>query len=89
MPTIEFTANLQRHIKCETVEAVGDTIGEALLYVFAQSPALRSYIVDEQGGLRPHVVVFINGTPVRDRQRLSDHVDQTDKIYVFQALSGG
>jgi hypothetical protein len=61
----------------------------ALDGVFAKSPALRGYILDDQGAVRRHVVIFVRGEAIRDRQDLSDPVGTTDEITVMQALSGG
>lgn len=47
------------------------------------------YIVDDQGALRKHLAVFIDGRPIRDRQRLSDALAADSRVYVVQALSGG
>lgn len=89
MPTISFTRALDRFLAapCTTVE--GATLGEALAAVFASHPAVRGYVLDDQGALRRHVAVYVNGRPVVDRVRLSDPVGPQDEIYVFQALSGG
>lgn len=66
-----------------------DTVGGVLDAVFAESPKLRSYVVDEHGRLRKHVNVYLNDELVRDRVALSDKVAAADEIFVFQALSGG
>ena len=55
----------------------------------SQRPALRGYVLDDQGALRRHVAVYINGRPARDRARLTDPVAPSDTIHVIQALSGG
>jgi molybdopterin converting factor small subunit len=89
MPTVHFTANLQRHIDAPSRTVAGATVREALDAVFAESPRLRSYIVDDQGRLRQHVVIFVNGAQVADRLRLSDPLHDDTEIYVMQALSGG
>jgi sulfur carrier protein ThiS len=39
--------------------------------------------------VRHHVVIFVDGTSVRDRRTLSDPVSSGSEIYVMQALSGG
>jgi hypothetical protein len=44
---------------------------------------------DDQGALRRHVAVYVNGRLVDDRVGLTDPVGPHDEIYVFQALSGG
>jgi hypothetical protein len=62
---------------------------EVLDNVFADNPRLRGYVLDEQGALRKHMVIFIDGRQVTDRSALSDAVAPTSEVYVMQALSGG
>jgi sulfur carrier protein ThiS len=50
---------------------------------------LLGYVLDDQGALRRHVAVYVNGRPVKDRVRLGDPVGPDDEIHVIQALSGG
>ena len=89
MPRVVFTANIQRHVACPDVEVEGATVREALDAVFAANPKARSYVLDDQGALRRHMTVFLDGEIVRDRTRLSEPVAPTSTIHVFQALSGG
>ena len=89
MPTVSFTSALQRFLPAPTTQVDGATVAAALAAVFAARPALRGYVLDDQGMLRRHVAVYVNGNPVRDRERLADPVEARDEIYVFQALSGG
>ncbi len=89
MTQVSFTENLRRHIECPPVSVSGATAREVLDAVFADNPMLRSYILDDQGRVRRHVNVFINGDRVSDRLRLSDPVGPDDEVFVFQALSGG
>jgi molybdopterin synthase sulfur carrier subunit len=89
MPRISFTENLKRHVTCPPVAAEGSTVRQLLDAVFADNPLLRSYILDDQGRVRRHVNVFINGAMVADRLALSDPVGPRDEVFVFQALSGG
>lgn len=89
MPRISFTSNLKRHLACPTAEVPGATVADALARVFADNPRLRSYLLDDQGHLRKHVVIYVNQQPVRDRVLLSDPVRGSDELFVFQALTGG
>jgi len=89
MPRVIFTSNLQRHIRCAESRVAADTVGAALAQVFAEQPQARGYVLDEQGHLRKHVVVFVDGRRVRDREQLSDPVDESSEVYVMQALTGG
>lgn len=89
MASVVFTANLKRHVDCPDVEHEGATVREVLDRVFAERPMLRGYVVDERGALRKHMIVFVDGEPIRDRDGLGDPVGERSKIYVMQALSGG
>jgi hypothetical protein len=89
MPRISFTRAFERFLPAPAVTVEGTTLGEALAAAFALRPALRGYVVDDQGALRRHVAVYHNGAPVRDRASLSDKIAPQDEIHVFQALSGG
>ncbi|CAJ0795092.1 hypothetical protein LMG18090_03225 [Ralstonia mannitolilytica] len=89
MAYLFFAASIQRHIPTPEREVDARTLGEALDAVFAEQPRLRGYILDDQSALRKHLAVFINGQPVRDRQRLTDPLDKASRVYVIQALTGG
>jgi len=89
MPTIIFTRALERFLEAPAATVEGDTLGAALAAVFASRPVLRGYMLDDQGALRRHVAVYVNGLPVKDRAQLGDPVGPDDEIHVFQALSGG
>ena len=89
MPTVSFTRALERFLPAPTAAVEGATVAAALAAVFASRPALRGYVLDDQGALRRHVAVYVNGRLVSDRTGLSDPVGPRDEIYVFQALSGG
>jgi sulfur-carrier protein len=86
---VAFTTNLQRHVPCPTMEVTAGTVREALDAVFAANPRARGYVLDEHGGVRPHMAVFVDGRQVRDRTGLSDAVPPDAEIHVMQALSGG
>lgn len=89
MPRVSFTQNLQRYIDLPPREVSGSTVGEALDAVFAQNPRARDYVLDERGALRKHMAVFVGGSPIRDRENLTDPVPPGSEIHVIQALSGG
>jgi molybdopterin synthase sulfur carrier subunit len=89
MPQVHFTRNLASQTAAPSCEVPGATVAEALREVFAQHPKLRGYVVDDQGALRTHVVVFVDGNAMVDRKRLTDTVRPDSEIFVMQALSGG
>ena len=89
MPTVTFTPVLRRFLRVPDMRVEGSTVGAALAAVFAEHPALRGYVLDDQGALRRHVAIYLNGEMVRDRFGLGDRLGPNDEIHVFQALTGG
>ena len=89
MATIRFTRNIQRHVECPTREVSGSSLREVLDQYFQKNERARGYVLDEQSRIRQHMVVFIDGEMVRDRESLSDAVGPHSTIDVIQALSGG
>jgi molybdopterin synthase sulfur carrier subunit len=89
MPRVVFTSNLKRHVDTPDVEVDGDCVWQVLEAVFASNPHLRGYVLDEHNRLRTHMVIFVDGQPVKDLERLRDPVRPGDEVYVMQALSGG
>jgi molybdopterin converting factor small subunit len=89
MPRVVFTSNLQRHVACPERAVEGATVAQALAAVFAESPQVREYVLDEQGHVRKHVAIYVDGERITDRARLTDAVAPASEIYVLQALSGG
>ena len=89
MAAVHFTPNLRRHLSVPSAEVIGKTVREALDQVFRTNPNLRGYVVDDQGRLRKHVVVFVDGEMIEDRQSLSDPLEASSELFVMQALSGG
>ena len=89
MPRVVFTDNIQRHVPCPPVEVSGTTVREVLDAVFTANERARGYVLDEHGAVRKHMVIFIDGTMIRDRVTLADPVSPSSEIYVMQALSGG
>ena len=72
MPTVLFTSALQRFLPVPSAQVAGATIGEALTAVFASEPRLRGYVLDDQGTLRRHVAIYVNGRPIGDRGAASE-----------------
>jgi len=89
MATVRFTSTLVRHRPAPALDAPGQTVRAVLDTGLADDPLLKAYVLDEQGRVRKHVNIFVDGVMIRDRARLSDPVGPTSEIYVLQALSGG
>jgi molybdopterin converting factor small subunit len=79
-PLRSYTAN------AAVVQAEGRTLSELLTDLDRRHPGIRFRMVDEQGRLRRHMIVFVARERCRDLDRPLDDVDE---VTIMQALSGG
>ena len=89
MATVAFTPQLRRFLTVPDVDTRATTVRGALEAAFTLNPRLRGYVLDDQGHLRPNVVVFVDGRRSGDRVALSDPLLPHSRVHVLQALSGG
>ncbi len=89
MPRVVFTPQLRRFTETPEVQGTSTALRPLLEEAFAVNPRLRGYVLDDQGHVRPNVVIFIDGRRCTDRVRLDDAVDPGSTVHVLQALSGG
>jgi len=89
MAKLIFTQQLGRFMRVPQVDTTAADLRSALDGCFADHPRLRGYVLDEQGGLRENVVIFIDGQRARDPKRLDDALAPHSQVYILQALSGG
>jgi sulfur-carrier protein len=87
--SLHFTQNLSRHTECPSAELAADTVAELLDRYFESWPGVRGYVLDDQGEVRQHVKVLVDGRNIKDRRKLTDRIKFNSEVYVFQALSGG
>jgi sulfur-carrier protein len=87
MPTVHVPA-LYRDLTggMETVELPGKTVREVVSALEARFPGIEARLCD-QGRLRPHIAVSVDGeiTPLRLRQPLEDD----SVVHFLPAISGG
>ncbi len=69
-----------------SVTASGSTVGEVLADLDEQFPGITFRLVDEQGSVRQHMVIWVDGRRCRD---LDTPLDGIDEVVLMQALSGG
>lgn len=75
-----------------TVELEADrvhTIRDVLAQVELDHPALGRRLRDEQGVVRRHVNVYVDGADIRHAQQLDTPVGPGTEVVVVPAVSGG
>ena len=90
MAKVCFTSALKRFFPdLEEKEIPGETVSEVIKMLENHYPGIGDFLVDEQGVLRKHVNIFVDGELIQDRETLKDEINANDEILIFQALSGG
>ncbi len=83
---VRIPSPLVSYTEKREVEAEGRTLLELLADLDRRYPGIRFRVVDEQGALRPHMRLFVNGAQVRE---LARQLSPGDEVQFIQALSGG
>ncbi|MGZ3272981.1 MAG: MoaD/ThiS family protein [Caulobacteraceae bacterium] len=89
MATIAFTQHLRAVGPVQEQACPGSTLAEMLEALHADYPRLKAYVLDDQGRLRKHVAIFIDGVMTAREGALDRPLSPSSHVYVFQALSGG
>ena len=90
MAKVNFTYALKRFFPgIESMDVNAANVSDTLDSLEEKFPGLKGYILDDQGHMRQHVNIFVDGELITDRETLSDAVNEGSDVYVMQALSGG
>lgn len=71
------------------VEVEGKTVQGCLDHLLQTWPLLKVHLFDEEGRLRPHVLIFYNEENIRWLKDLNIPVAAGDRITLLQSVSGG
>lgn len=68
------------------VAAAGESVDEALAHLNQRFPGIRFRVVDEQGRIREHMRIFVDGERVHE---IAAKLGSQAEVHIFGALSGG
>jgi MoaD family protein len=85
MPQIKLFANLRKLAGTKELSVPGATVGTALDELVKACPPLDGVILESEG-LRPHIVITLNGHNVTD---LTTPVTEEDVLAIFPPIAGG
>ena len=71
------------------VEGTGSTLGELFTDLEQRHGGLRDRLIDNGGGLRRFVNVYLNDEDVRVLEGLDTAVGDTDTLVILPAMAGG
>jgi molybdopterin synthase sulfur carrier subunit len=85
MPLVKLYANLRNLAGTKELSITGATVGAVLSELVKRNPPVGDVIL-ENGELRQHIVVTLNGHNVTDLNLL---VTEQDIIAIFPPIAGG
>ena len=89
MVTVHVTQHLRRDGFEGPWQVDPGSLRQVLDALFRSEPRLRSYVVDDQGHIRKHVAVFLDGQALTDREHQQVAIPGGSEVHLLQALSGG
>lgn len=90
MVQVNFTSHLEVFfptLKSQQIIAV--TLSELFFELNQLYPGLSSYLLEDNGVIRKHVNVFLDGVLVENKSNLNVSIIEVSEIFILQALSGG
>ena len=73
----------------ELVEVNAATIGEAINELQTRFPGIKERLMDESGGIRRFVNVYVNEEDIRFLQNQQTILKDGDEISIIPAIAGG
>jgi molybdopterin synthase sulfur carrier subunit len=65
------------------------TVGDVIAILARDYPGIRDRMLDDQGNIRRHVNVFVDGENARVLGGLAAQVSSDSEVWIHPALSGG
>ena len=85
MPITKLFANLRNVAGTKQVSITGTSVQTIVSKLVEQYPLLETYLL-ENGQIRQHVIITINGHPTTD---WDTPVTEQDQIAIFPPIAGG
>jgi MoaD family protein len=73
----------------DSVELVGETVGELLQELSKSYPQMKKHVFDDQGRLRNFVNVYVNDDDIKHLDKENTRVSAKDVISIIPSVAGG
>ncbi|MDA1278779.1 MAG: MoaD family protein [Chloroflexi bacterium] len=88
--TVKIPTPLRKLTNGETsVDVDGATVKAVVESLESSFPGMRDRLIDESGGLRHFVNIYLNGEDVRYLEGLNSPVGDRDELSIVPAVAGG
>jgi molybdopterin converting factor small subunit len=90
MAILKIPTPLRSYTNGQTEISVrGSTVGEVMLDLVTQFPALRPHLYNGKDELRPFVNLFLNSENVKDLQGMDTPLAEDDRLLLIPSIAGG
>lgn len=90
MPKVRFPALMKFYVDNQSeFLARGSTVAELLEDILTRYPGLKTHLFDENGELRRHFNIFVNGVHIRDLEGLNTSLREDDQVILMASAAGG
>lgn len=90
MVQVNFTSHLEVFFPTlKTQKVMALTLSELFSKLNKLYPGLSSYLLEDNGVIRKHVNVFLDGILVENKNNMNQSLEGVSEVFILQALSGG
>ena len=90
MPTFIIPVYLEEYTgHTPLIETRTDNLNDAFTQLFAQYPDLKPQIFSAEGGVRPHIMVFVGKYHINALDGLKTSLQKDDQISILVNFAGG
>ncbi|MDQ3473174.1 MAG: MoaD/ThiS family protein [Acidobacteriota bacterium] len=84
-----FLTDFTNGVSIIEIKSSPETVRQALDELWGLHAGLRDRVVTEQGQLRQHVNIFLDGENIRRKELLETAVPENGEITILPSVSGG
>jgi molybdopterin converting factor small subunit len=90
MPIVRFPAVIKYYVNNQSEFSVPAlSTSELIGKIIEQYPSVRFHLVAAEGNLRRHFNIFVNGTHIRDLNRMDTLLKEDDQVVLMASAAGG
>lgn len=90
MVQVNFTSHLETFFPTlKPQNLMADNLKELMEKLNQLYPGLISYLLEDNGDIRKHLNVFLDGVLIENKSNLDISLKEVSEVFILQALSGG
>ena len=88
MATVKLFGNLRKQVDRSNLQITGASVRGVIETLCQEKPSICDLLL-EDGEIRPHFIITLNGHDIKLSDGLDTAVNQKDQIAIFSPIAGG